>query len=308
VLFLQAYQSESIVFRFFALIPVFFIIIMLSFGVYVLIGLLIWNTRTVLKKERRSLKHCLALIFAVALLLVLIAPRIVDLSGFPRLVAYLTASAYGLMVFYFLHFSQFIISLALCNLYRPQKNQDYLIVHGCATKEGKVTPLLGQRIERAISFYNKQKEKSKPPRIVMSGGQGVDESCPEAETMRMYALDKGIPDKDLLLEANSKSTFENMKFSKEIMDRESEGKPYKCIFVTSNYHVLRAGILAKRAGLRIDGIGARTAFYYLPNAILREYIAYLYLYFKWNVVLSAISLVVGSVVMYIMVEKFGIII
>ncbi len=55
-------------------------------------------------------------------------------------------------------------------------------------------------------------------------------------------------------------------------------------------------MIAKQAGLKISGIGAKTQRYYLPNAILREYIAYLYMHRKWNMALAAVSLVLGVVV------------
>ncbi len=95
----------------------------------------------------------------------------------------------------------------------------------------------------------------------------------------------------------SKSTLENMRFSREIMDRESAGKPYTCIYATNNYHVLRAGIYARKAGLKISGIGAKTRFYFLPNAVLREYIAYLYIHRKWNIAFAAVALLFGIFVL-----------
>ena len=124
--------------------------------------------------------------------------------------------------------------------------------------------------------------------------------------MRVYALGRGVPEEALLLEAQSTSTLENMQFSKALMDKDSGGGSYSCIYATNNYHVLRAGIAARKAGLKIYGIGAKTAFYYLPNAILREYIAYIYLYLKWNIAFVLFSLIVGSVVVPYVVDIFDI--
>jgi hypothetical protein len=45
------------------------------------------------------------------------------------------------------------------------------------------------------------------------------------------------------------------------------------LIVTSDYHVLRAAILARRLGLPAQAAGARTARYYWPSAMLREFIA-----------------------------------
>lgn len=43
----------------------------------------------------------------------------------------------------------------------------------------------------------------------------------ESQAMREYALEQGIPDEDIIMEAQSTNTLENMKFSKEIMEREN---------------------------------------------------------------------------------------
>ena len=54
------------------------------------------------------------------------------------------------------------------------------------------------------------------------------------------------------------------------IDRDAPGQG---LIVTSDYHVLRAAILARRLGLPAQAAGARTARYYWPSAMLREFIA-----------------------------------
>ena len=311
IFFLQAYFGDSRLMKILSVIPLVLAVLLAGTGVYIFIGFLFVNTHAILKREKRDLKHILTLALAILLLLLIFVPRFVDLSALPTFVVYLSYSIYALIIFYLLHLAQYIVSMILSNLSRPRLDQDYIIVLGCWVRDGKVTPILARRLDRAIEFYNRQKVVGRPPKLVLSGGQGPDESCPEAEAMKVYALEKGIPEEQLLTEASSTSTLENLKFSKEIMDADFSGKTgdpgnsstdatagklsdnaagiaaYRCIYATNNYHVLRAGIYARRAGLRIHGIGAKTAFYYLPNAILREYIAYSYLYLKWNVAFVA---------------------
>ena len=55
---------------------------------------------------------------------------------------------------------------------------------------------------------------------------------------------------------------------------------YHAIFASNNYHIFRAGMYADQAHVKADGIGSHTAFYYLPNAFLREYIAILFMHKK----------------------------
>ena len=266
------------------------------FGIYTLIAFLFLNARAVLKKERRTLAHYLTLILAIGLVLYLIATHIIqaaDISQWPiaaQAVIQIVNSWVGWMaLFYSIHFTQYIVATALCNLSRPRKNQDYIIVHGSGLKGKNVSFLLSQRIDKAINFYNKQKKITTPPKLIMSGGQGQDELRTEAKAMADYAIAKGIPKSHILTESKSTTTLENMRFSKQIMDKNAKGRPYHAIYVTSGYHLLRTGMYARMAGLKISGIGARTAFYYIPVALLREYIAYIVMHKKRNTTFAVLS-------------------
>lgn len=56
-----------------------------------------------------------------------------------------------------------------------------------------------------------------------------------------------MPEADLLVEDNSRSTAENLKFSKKIMELRSEGR-FRCVFVSNGYHLLRASMIARSQG------------------------------------------------------------
>lgn len=79
-----------------------------------------------------------------------------------------------------------------------------------------VSPLLAKRIDVAIKFYQHQiKVADKHAKILMSGGQGLDEKLPEGVAMANYAQAKGVAAADLLIEDKSTTTLENMQFSKK---------------------------------------------------------------------------------------------
>ncbi len=103
-----------------------------------------------------------------------------------------------------------ITSILLYRLYFPKKDKDYIIVLGAGLIDGyKVGRLLGNRIDKAIQFYQQEiKETGKHPKLVFSGGQGGDELLPEGEAMQKYALDHGIPESDTLIEAKSVNTLQ----------------------------------------------------------------------------------------------------
>lgn len=60
------------------------------------------------------------------------------------------------------------------NFYVQNLHQDYLIVLGTGLMNGeRVTPLLAQRINRAIEFFHLQKSKTNHQvKFILSGGQG----------------------------------------------------------------------------------------------------------------------------------------
>ncbi|WP_337692583.1 YdcF family protein [Companilactobacillus halodurans] len=137
-----------------------------------------------------------------------------------------------------------------------------------------VSTLLGNRIDAAIKFANKQIKKGRPaPKIVFSGGQGPDEKLSEAQAMADYAIAHGW-DKDLvILEDKSRNTLQNMQFSKAIIQNDYGQNNAYIKFFSNNYHIFRAGLYAKMAGIAANGIGAATKFYFLPNALIREFVA-----------------------------------
>ena len=159
--------------------------------------------------------------------------------------------------------------------YEPSYDQDFIIILGCRIRpDGTLFPLLQGRADRAVAFYKKQmQETGKKAVFVPSGGQGADEVMPEAEAVRNYLMEQGISEEQILPETNSKTTHENMKFSKRLI--EEKKKDAGVIFSTNNYHVFRSGMIAEQTGLHAKGIGSRTKWYYSPNAQIREFIGLL---------------------------------
>ncbi|MBF8808306.1 MAG: YdcF family protein [Enterococcus lacertideformus] len=269
-------------------IPAFLILI---FGIYILIVFLFWNSLVVLRKESHSLANLLTLLLAIFLTLFIVF-QIYFIQYLPQWFNVLFSAVPFILIYLFIVFYNFMTVSFLYQFNHPRYNQHYIIVLGAGLINGeKVSPLLAKRINKAIAFYWAQSKATlNPPILLMSGGQGKDEKIPEAIAMKKYALAKGIPEKDILVETNSKTTLENMQFSKEIMDQQTNG-PYRAIFASNNYHIFRAGLYARQANLKANGIGSKTAFYYLPNAFLREYIAILVLHKKRH-------LIVGGLIMF----------
>ncbi|MEI5992912.1 YdcF family protein [Candidatus Enterococcus mansonii] len=250
------------------------LLVFVLIGIYALLVFLYWNAIVVMRKEGRSLANLLTLLLAIGLTAFLIFNHYSN-QLLPSWASLLFGILPLVMGYFSLIFYNFLTISIIYQFNQPKYNQDFIIVLGSGLIDGKtVPPLLGKRIEKAIQFYKAQSRATlTPPKIVMSGGKGDDEHIAESLAMKNYAVEKGIPEEDILVETNSKNTLENMKFSKEIMENSFGGTDFHAIFTTNNFHLFRAGLFAKMAALNANGIGAKTAFYFLPNAFLREFIA-----------------------------------
>ncbi|KRM24497.1 hypothetical protein FC90_GL000202 [Latilactobacillus graminis DSM 20719] len=241
-------------------------------------ALLLWNAYVVWQKESHTLANMLTLFIGLAIIDSFFIPTITRLLHIPTDVNRFLGTIISVFLLYLpIFFYLYLSSLFIYQFNRPRYRQDYIIVLGSGLIDGeRVSPLLASRIDRAIHFYRKQVSKHRPaPKLVFSGGQGPDEKLSEAVAMQQYAIIHGIPAAQTLTEEKSLNTLQNMQFSKALIMADSNKTAPKIIFATNNYHTFRAGLFAKQAGLKADGIGAKTSHYFLPNAIIREFIAIL---------------------------------
>ena len=91
--------------------------------------------------------------------------------------------------------------------------------------------------------------------------------------MREYLLERGVPDDDVVQEDQATTTEENLRYSKQLL--AERGLNGRVVAVTNNYHVFRTAVLSHKQGLRLQVIGAPTAWYFVPSAFLREFVALL---------------------------------
>ena len=168
-----------------------------------------------------------------------------------------------------------VIHAVKAGRHEPTYDLDYVIVLGCKVRpDGTLYPLIRGRVDRALAFRKAQLAASgRAPVLVPSGGKGADEPEAEAAAMARYMREQGVPAGEILIEDRSRTTQENLRFSRELI--EARGGAARAAFSTSSYHVYRGGILAAESGWNIDGMGSRTKWYFWPNAFLREFIGLL---------------------------------
>ena len=194
------------------------------------------------------------------------------------------------------------LSTLYCNImaarHKPHLDKDFIIILGAQIKsDGTLTPLLKARVDKAIEFAKKQQEKNgKNIIFIPSGGQGTNEIISEAEAMKNYLIENNIKPENIIIENKSINTIQNMKFSKEKIDEIN--KDGKIIFATTNYHVFRSGVIASKEGIDCEGIGSKTKWYFYVNAMIREFIANLFLQKKQH----ALIIIIINIIIFILIS------
>lgn len=153
-----------------------------------------------------------------------------------------------------------------------------------------VTSAASARLERGRSVHQALVSRgAADPVLIVSGGKGGDERVSEAEAMARYLTERGFPADRVVREDRSRTTEENLLFSKAIMDRSRPGS--RCVIVTSSFHAFRAAIIARQVEVNGQVTGAATAGYYWPSAMLREFAAVFLTYKTVNFCVCALIVI-----------------
>lgn len=172
----------------------------------------------------------------------------------------------------------FVIVEALiiyCSKSDKNKKADYLIILGAGLKGETVSLTLKGRLDKGIDYLNKYKDA----KVVVSGGRGFGENITEAEAMKKYLIKNGIDINRIITEDKSSSTMENFKYSKNVLYNIKGNKDNKIMIITSDFHMLRSKMLARRNGFNPYGITCSTPISVRLNNYMREYFALIKSYF-----------------------------
>jgi len=155
---------------------------------------------------------------------------------------------------------------------REPAQADWILVLGSGLRGSRPSLTLVNRLERARELAARFPEA----RIVVSGGQGPGETMTEAEAMAGWLARWGLPPGRIVHEPKATSTIENLLFSRRIMQETGPAGPNNVVIVSSEFHLFRAAMLARRAGYVSFRLAAAPSPWYLyPNTFGREFLAVL---------------------------------
>jgi uncharacterized SAM-binding protein YcdF (DUF218 family) len=134
------------------------------------------------------------------------------------------------------------ISICIYSYKSDSNSSDAAIVLGAAVWDSEPSPVFKERIDYAINLYKAGTVK----KIVFTGGVGENDILPEAIIAKAYATHNGVDKKDILLELSSKTTFENLKGAKGILDDKQLGR---VLVVSDPLHMKRSMKIARDLGM-----------------------------------------------------------
>jgi len=203
-------------------------------------------------------------IFSVILSIILILCGIYfDLLTKVKWMIYTTITAFSLLIALVL----FITIYGIAD--NVTYNEDAIIVLGAGINGETVTKPLAERLNKAVEYHSKNPNAV----IVVSGGQGFQETITEALAMERYLIAGRIPKEKIIKEEKSTSTYTNLFNSKEILDELFANTPYKITLITNNFHIYRAVRVAKTVGFDCTHYHAGIKWYAIPMSYLRECVA-----------------------------------
>lgn len=144
---------------------------------------------------------------------------------------------------------------------------EYVIVLGAGVNGSEPSQSLAERLEAARDYLDAHPDAV----LILSGGQGDGESISEAQCMRDYLTARGVSASRLRTEDDARTTVENLAFSLQLIEAETGKSVTEVGIISSEYHLLRASLIAENLGVKAECYPAETENkVYFCNMFLRE--------------------------------------
>jgi uncharacterized SAM-binding protein YcdF (DUF218 family) len=117
-----------------------------------------------------------------------------------------------------------------------------IVVLGAAQYVGRPSPVLRARLDHAIDLWR----RDLAPILIVTGGRGTGDTTSEAAVSQRYAIRRGVPAAQILLETQGRTTSQSMEGVAALMSGRGRSD---VLLVSDPFHMLRLTILARRHGL-----------------------------------------------------------
>jgi len=164
----------------------------------------------------------------------------------------------------------------------PQKSDAIVVFGGGVGETGSPGKSTIERARYAVVLYN----EGYADKIVFSSGYTYIYN--DAENMRLFARSMGVPETNIILEERANSVYENVRFSKEILDTK---KWRSIILISAPYNMKRAELVFNKwgKGIKVNYVPVKKNQFYDRSqgvrleqikAIMHEYAGIIYYLIK----------------------------
>jgi uncharacterized SAM-binding protein YcdF (DUF218 family) len=122
------------------------------------------------------------------------------------------------------------------------RSADAIVVLGAAQYDGRPSPVLEARLQRALQLY----EAGLAPVVVVTGGRQDGDTFTEATTGYNWLVARGVPGEAIEKEVQGRSTYESLAATARFLRDENV---MEVVLVTDGYHALRVSGIAREVGL-----------------------------------------------------------
>jgi uncharacterized SAM-binding protein YcdF (DUF218 family) len=119
---------------------------------------------------------------------------------------------------------------------------DAAIVLGAEVWGGQPSPVFRERINHAIKLYH----DGFVLKIIFTGGQGDGDELAEAVVAQRYAVERAVPEVDVLTETESRTTEQNLYYANQVA---ADHHLTRFLIVSDPLHMKRAVLMAQDMGM-----------------------------------------------------------
>lgn len=153
----------------------------------------------------------------------------------------------GLIIGLFVSVNALVFFTVFKNPNKKLKNTGYdcgIVCGYPANDDGTPSKIMKSRVNTGIWLYKTDKIK----KLILSGGAVKNEFI-EAQVMKDYALSLGVKNEDIIVESNSRSTYHNLMYCRNIV---SENNFKDCLVITNSWHLRKADHYARKFNLNYN--------------------------------------------------------
>ena len=118
------------------------------------------------------------------------------------------------------------------------------IILGAGEQNDEPSPYLASRLDLAVSLWHAGKIK-----VFLVTGDNHDIKYNETQAMHDYLIDHGVPDKIIVIDPDGFDTWQSCIRAKDVFGVN------QAIVISQSFHVPRAVLLCRRAGITAYGVG-----------------------------------------------------